>query len=94
MALTLFFFAFIYLLPILILDFSTMFKMYVNTSGESLVQDKKHIRVVAALIDTKTGHVVNAAKIDVSPFDASGINSIDTTNPLKVSYENLYSLKV
>ena len=58
----------------------------VNTSKESLVQDKNHIRVVAALIDTETGHIVNAAKIGISPFDASGINSIDTTNPFKVSY--------
>ena len=58
----------------------------VNTSGESLVQDKKHIRIVAALIDTETNHVINAAKIGISPFDTSGINSLDTANPLKVSY--------
>lgn len=57
----------------------------VNTNGESLVQDKKHIRVVAALIDTETGHVVNAAKIGISQPETSGINNLDATNPLKVS---------
>ena len=57
----------------------------VNTNGESLVQDKKHIRVVAALIDTETGHVVNAAKIGISQPETNGINNLDAANPLKVS---------
>jgi len=57
----------------------------VNTSKESLVQDKKYIRVVAALIDTETGHVINAAKIGISPLETSGISNLDATNPLKVS---------
>ena len=47
----------------------------VNTSGESLIQDVKKLRVVALLIDAD-GKIVNAAKASVKDAESSGIVAV------------------
>jgi len=43
-----------------------------NTSGETLIQDKEQLSVVAVVVNTKTGQVVNAAKAKVGASDGIG----------------------
>ena len=48
----------------------------VNTSGANVIQDKNKLKVVALLVNTKTGEVVNANKCVVSQDPVVGITSI------------------
>ena len=47
-----------------------------NTDDQPVIQDVNKLRVVAILIDTTTGEVVNANKIDVAAYDPTGIETI------------------
>ena len=69
----------------------------VNTAGESLVQDKNKIRVIAMLIDGETGIVVNSCS---SPYvdgkyreeGGSGVDSVIDTDAEVVS-SSFYDLQ-
>lgn len=51
-----------------------------NVSGNPVVQDKGKLYVVAALIDSKTGEVVNCNRASVlTKEEAAGISSVSTT---------------
>lgn len=52
-----------------------------NTSDQPIIQDIKKLRVVAILVNTETGEVVNANKADVAEYDPAGISVV--TNSLK-----------
>ena len=51
-----------------------------NASGNAIIQDKSKLHVVTLLIDTTTGHVVNALKSNVYSDEAAGIKGIDDAN--------------
>lgn len=48
----------------------------VNTSGDNVIQDKTRLKVVALLVNTMTGEVVNANKCAVSQNPVTGIASV------------------
>ncbi len=66
----------------------------INTSKASVIQDKTKLKVVALLIDTATGHVINANKVNV---DASTpISEVATADgqQTKVNFYDLSGRKV
>lgn len=66
----------------------------VNLDGEPLVQDKNKVNVVAMLINSKTGEIVNAVKTKVMPA-GTGISSTTTSRTIdSVSYYDLSGRKV
>lgn len=50
---------------------------FVNTSGESLIQDINKLQVVALLIDNTTGAIVNANKAAISGKNINGISTVE-----------------
>lgn len=56
-----------------------------NTSGEKVIQDVKNLKVVALLINQKTGEVVNANKVKVG--ENTGINAIQNNDSKMVAVE-------
>jgi hypothetical protein len=67
----------------------------VNTSGESLIQNKGNLHVVAMLINSVTGAVVNANKTK-NLVDPTGVKIVDTdaNAPQTVTYYDLSGRKV
>lgn len=61
----------------------------VNTSDEPIIQDKNKLRVIALLIDTETGEVVNANKADVGEY--SSINGVSTSQD-KITSISFYDI--
>jgi len=61
-----------------------------NTSGELLIQDKDQLSVIAIVVNTKTGQVVNAAKCKVGATDA--INEVLQTTK-QVATTRYYDLQ-
>ena len=64
----------------------------VNLKGESLVQDKKDIYVVAALVDASTGHVVNSAKATPAQLAVEDLETAD--EPVAVEFVTLQGYKL
>ena len=60
----------------------------VNTSGTSLVQDKANLRVVAILIDTTTGEVVNCNKGTIGT-EPTGISLTEQQDAVQTSWYDL-----
>lgn len=63
----------------------------VNISGDNLVQDMDRISVVAAIIDSLTGEIVNCAKVKPG---FSGIESVSDNVPTATEYYNLQGIKI
>lgn len=61
----------------------------VNTSGESLIQDKEKFYVVAMVIDADKGTVVNAVKVKVGD---SAIDDIEAVNAFDAKTTQYYDL--
>lgn len=57
-------------------DATIPFSRVVNTSLDPVVQNKKNLRVVALLINTGTGAVVNAAQTKVYEDESAGIGTV------------------
>lgn len=53
------------------------FSRVVTTNLDPIVQNKKNLHVVALLINTSTGYVVNAAKTKVYEDEAAGIGTVE-----------------
>lgn len=51
-----------------------------NASGNAIIQDKSKLHVVTLLVDTTTGHVVNALKSNVYSDEAAGIKGVNDAN--------------
>jgi len=68
----------------------------VNTDRANLVQDKTKLRVVALLLDSTTGEIVNAAKGLVPGYVApvSGVEGIATEGATPVAYYNMNGMEV
>lgn len=49
-----------------------------STTKEELVQDKSKLKVVAMLINTQTGEIINADEKEIAAFGSSGINGTTT----------------
>ena len=49
-----------------------------NTSNKPVIQDKEKVRVVAMIIDTTNGHVVNANKCNVEPYAATAVRDMES----------------
>lgn len=65
-----------------------------NTSYEPIIQSKDKVRVVAMLVNTKTGEIVNAAKCKVMPV-GTGINAATSSRIVDtVNYYDLSGRKV
>ena len=66
----------------------------INTSYEPIIQDKNKVNVVAMLVNTKTGEIVNAAKCKVMPA-GTGINATAASRIIdSVNYYDLSGRKV
>lgn len=57
-------------------DLTNGIKSY--TTKEELVQDKSKLKVVAMLINTQTGEIINADEKEIAAFGSSGINGTTT----------------
>ena len=77
-------------------QYSYAFRMQdvVNTSGQNIVQDKQQLRVIALVIDTRDGSIVNANKA------MAGLSSVTTgiarpalTQDETVSHVDYYDLQ-
>ena len=66
----------------------------INTAGESIIQDKNKLRVVALLINTETGEVVNANKANVG--QSTAINSIQSSQEkiASISYYDITGRRI
>lgn len=64
-----------------------------NTSGEAVIQNNANLVVVSMLIDGKTGHIVNAAKANVST-DPNGVSSVKADEEAPATYYDLSGRKV
>lgn len=75
-------------------DFQLSAEQAVNTSYEPIIQNKDKVRVVAMVVNTKTGEIVNAAKCNVLPA-GTGISNTATSRMVEsVSYYDLSGRKV
>ena len=65
-----------------------------NTAGENIIQDVNKLKVVALLVNTATGEVVNANKIALS--ESTGISNVndDIRNIRSIEYFDLSGRKV
>ena len=61
-----------------------------NIAGNSLVQDKKRLSMVALILDSQTGAIINAAQCKVADYDPTGID--DTATPSLVNDSSVYDL--
>lgn len=52
-----------------------------NISGNTLVQDKQHLRLVALLFNTKTGEIVNAAECRILTQEQTGVEAYPQSLP-------------
>ncbi|MBD5420924.1 MAG: hypothetical protein HDR47_06810 [Bacteroides sp.] len=68
-------------------SYSMLLSEAVNLQGQSLVQDKDNIYVVAAILDAATGHVLNCAKAVPGVMAVDGIES--DAEPVSVEYVTL-----
>lgn len=57
-------------------DLTNGIKSY--TTKEELVQDKSKLKVVAMLINTQTGEIINADEKEIAPYGSSGISGATT----------------
>lgn len=57
-------------------DLTNGIKSY--TTKEELVQDKSKLKVVAMLINTQTGEIINADEKEIAPYGSSGISDATT----------------
>lgn len=57
-------------------DLTNGIKSY--TTKEELVQDKSKLKVVAMLINTQTGEIINADEKEIAPYGSSGISGTTT----------------
>lgn len=64
------------------LDLATV----LNTQGEPIIQDKRHLRLVAILVDTATGEVANANK-GIIANSATAIHSAAADSPVYRFYD-------
>ena len=64
----------------------------VNTAGASVIQDDTKLKVVALLINTTTGEVVNANKVKVN--GSTGISTLKDAETVNVVYYDLTGRRV
>lgn len=64
----------------------------VNTAGNNIIQDKSKLKVVALLINTQTGEVVNANKTNVKA--PVGIVSLDSEQTRSTTYYDLMGRRI
>ena len=66
-----------------------------NTSGDPVIQDKEKLRVIVLLVNTETGEVFNANKVNVNNAE-TGIHSADSdlNNIRSIEYFDLSGRKV
>ena len=50
-----------------------------SKTGDNLLQDKSKLKVVALLINTKTGEIVNAAESEIAPYGSTGIENVSNS---------------
>lgn len=50
-----------------------------NTRSQSLVQNKKNLKVAVLLFDTTTGNIINAAKVAITGDEAQAISTLTAT---------------
>lgn len=66
----------------------------INTSYEPIIQDKNKVRVVAMLVNSKTGEIVNAANVKVMPAGTGIKGTTEARTVDSVSYYDLSGRKV
>ncbi len=75
-------------------NLSDAVSIFEPTAGESLVQDKENIEVVALLIDAKTGQIVNGAKAHVGKKTNIIVPNETPANLQSVIYYDLQGRRV
>ncbi|MBP5385842.1 MAG: thioredoxin family protein [Prevotella sp.] len=65
-----------------------------NTSYEPIIQDKDKVRVVAMLVNSRTGEIVNAANVKVMPAGTGIKGTTEARTVDSVSYYDLSGRKV
>ena len=70
------------------------FAYTLSIEGNSLVQDKSQLSVVALLIDNATGIIMNATQTKIEAPEANSINSITSSPNQPVKYYNLQGQEV
>lgn len=66
----------------------------VNTAGASVIQDNSKLKVVALLINTTTGEVVNANKAKVVASTPTGISNLAGDQTVRTTYYDLSGRRV
>ncbi len=51
-----------------------------SVAGNTLVQDKNRLSMVALVLDAQTGTIINAAKCPIADYDPAGIHSLTTAD--------------
>ena len=65
-----------------------------DIAGNTLVQDKSKLTVVALLLDSETGAIINGAKCPIADFDPSGISTLDADESHSLDFYDLQGRKV
>lgn len=66
----------------------------VNTAGTNIIQDKQKLKVVALLINTATGEVVNANKVKVNSSTGISIIESGSNNVVNTTYYDMTGRRV
>lgn len=61
-------------------DYSFDLRGITANCNPSMIQDKSKLNVVALLIDSTTGYVANAIKVNVYDSEANGVKSVSQTD--------------
>ena len=65
-----------------------------DIATNTLVQDKSKLSVVALLLDSETGAIINGAKCKIADYDPSGISTLDADDQHSYDFYDLQGRKV